>query len=308
MTSEAKAAPRKVSNKYKGRMVESSTAPSKLANVLVTAVVSLGALICLLPMWHVVMSSVSDGFTLLSHKGIAWMPVGQATLDGYRLIFRDRSVAQGYLNTILYVAGTVGVGFVINVIGGYCLSRNTRFRGAMTTFLLITMMFSGGMIPTYMVFQSLGLVGSRWAIILQEATMAMYVIIAGRAFASVPQATVESAELEGAGHLRVMFQIMFPQCRSLFMVTILNTFVAAWNSWLTASIYMSGDKTKWPVQLVVNELINNNQNFLETSNPNYSRYLVQFAAIVISTAPVIAAFLYFQKEIEAGVIEGGVKG
>ena len=202
----------------------------------------------------------------------------------------------------------MGLGFVIHVIGGYCLSRKPRYHGLMMTFLMITMMFSGGMIPTYMVFQRLGLVGSRWAIILQEATMAMYVIIASRAFASVPHATVESAELDGAGHFRVMFQIMFPQCRSLFMVTILNTFVGAWNSWLTASIYMSGDKSKWPVQLVVNELINKNQNFLETSNPNYSRYLVQFAAIVIATAPILASFLYFQKEIEAGVLEGGVKG
>ena len=308
MTVTAKKAPVKVSNKYKGKMVESHSVGSRIANIIITLVVILGALICLLPMWHVVMSSFSDGFTLLTNKGVAWVPQGSFSLEGYKLIFRDQSMARGYLNTIIYVVGTVGLGFVINVIGGYCLSRPTRHQRFMMIFLMITMMFSGGMIPTYMVFQRLGLVGNRLAVILQEATMAMYVVIASRAFQSVPHATVESAELEGAGHLRVMFQIMFPQCRSLFMVTILNTFVASWNSWLTASIYMSGDRTKWPVQLVVNELINNNANFLETANPNYSRYLVQFAAIVIATVPVIASFLYFQKEIEAGVIEGGVKG
>ena len=88
-------APKKISNKYKGKMVESSTPGSVIANILVTAVVILGALICLLPMWHVVMSSLSDGLSLLSHKGVAWLPVGGATLDGYKLIFRDVSMARG---------------------------------------------------------------------------------------------------------------------------------------------------------------------------------------------------------------------
>jgi putative aldouronate transport system permease protein len=113
--------------------------------------------------------------------------------------------------------------------------------------------------------------------------------------------------MDGCGHFRMMFQVMFPQCRSLFMVTILNSFVASWNSWLTASIYVAGDRSKWPIQLIINELVAENRTFLETVNPNYSRHLIQYAVIIAATLPIIAAFPFFQKQLEAGVIRGAVK-
>lgn len=294
--------------KNKEGMIENTTISGRISSVIVTVVVIALALICILPMWHVLMSSISDGFSLLSFKGVVLVPIGKATLEGYRMIFRDSSVITGYINTILYVVGTVGLGFVLNVLGGYALSRDTKLKGAMYGFLVISMLFSGGMIPTYMVMNSLHLVGSRWAVILTEATMSMYIIMSATAFNSVPAETVESARIDGAGHLRVMFQIMYPQCRSLFVVTILNSFVASWNSWLTASIYVPGDRSKWPLQLVINELTSNNANFLDTADPNYNRYLIQFAVIIAATLPIQLALPFFQDRLEEGVIQGAVKG
>lgn len=297
----------RIHSKYGGGMVEKPTLLGRTADLVMLGLVMLLALICIIPMWHVLMSSISDGFKLLSFKGLVLAPVGTPTLEGYALIFRDNSVITGYINTIIYVTSTVALGFVLNVLGGYTISRETKLKSFMTLYLVFTMMFSGGMIPTYMVLDSVGLVGSRWAIILQEATMAMFIIIGANAFRGVPQSTVESARMDGAGHLRTMFQIMLPQCTPLFFVTVLNTFIGSWNSWLNAAIYVSSDKSKWPIQLIINDLVNRNANFLETADPNYSRYLIRFAVIIAATLPILVAFPFFQKQIEAGIITGAVK-
>ena len=293
--------------KYSGGMVEKPTIGGRITNFTLLLIALFAAFICVIPMWHVLMSSLSDGFELLSYRGLVVFPIGQPTLEGYRLIFRDESVLTGYMNTVIYVIGTVGLGFILNVLGGYAISRDTKLKKAMTIYLIFSMMFSGGMIPTYMVLNGIGLVGSRAAIIFQEATMGMLIIIGANAFRGVPDSTVQAARIDGAGHLRTMFQVMLPQCIPLFMVTILNTFVGSWNSWLTASIYVPSDRSKWPIQLIINDLVNRNANFLETANPNYSRYLIRFAIIVAATLPILVAFPFFQKQIEAGVIQGAVK-
>ena len=165
-------------------MVEHLTIGNHIANCIIHFCLIMVAVISLLPMWHVLMSSVSDGFSLLSYKGVAVVPVGKPTLEGYRLIFRDASVWIGYKNTIIYVAGTVGLGFVLNVLGGYALSQPTKGKGIMYGFLFVTMLFSGGIVPTYM-----GLTGSRLSIILLEATQTFYLIFAAKAFAAVPLST-----------------------------------------------------------------------------------------------------------------------
>lgn len=146
-------------------MVEHLTIGNHIANCIIHFCLIMVAVISLLPMWHVLMSSVSDGFSLLSYKGVAVVPVGKPTLEGYRLIFRDASVWIGYKNTIIYVAGTVGLGFLLNVLGGYALSQPTKGKGIMYAFLFVTMLFSGGIVPTYMVMNTLGLTGSRLSII-----------------------------------------------------------------------------------------------------------------------------------------------
>ncbi|MDR1643993.1 MAG: carbohydrate ABC transporter permease [Clostridiales bacterium] len=288
-------------------MVEKTGPAGYAADVIITVFVFVAAFICIIPIWHVLMSSISDGFSLLSHKGLTILPVGKITLNGYKMIFSDSNVITGYLNTIFYVVATVGCGFLLNVVGGYALSRDTKLTKFFSFFLLITMLFNGGLIPAYMIFDMLHLTGSRWAIVLTEATMAVNILIGAAAFRSVPKETVESATIDGCGHTRLMLQIMFPQCKSLFMITVLNSFVGSWNSWLTASIYVAGDRSKWPIQLIINELVSANRNFLETQNPNYDRNLIQYAVIIAATLPIIVAFPFFQKQLEAGVIRGAVK-
>lgn len=289
-------------------MVENRSIGSRIGNLLVTVVVIFLAFVAVLPMWHTIMCSISDGKTLLTYNGFALVPIGDITFNAYKLVLKNTSVIRGYINTVIYVVGAVGLGLVLNVLGGYALYRKTKLNTFLSLFIMFTMMFGGGMVATFMVMHALGLTGTRLVIILQLCTNAMYIVVAHNAFNGVPRETVESAIIDGAGDLTIMFRVMLPQCMSLMSVTILNTFIGAWNSWVEASIYAANDRSKWPIQLVINEIVQQNANIFQAANPNYDRYLVQFAVIVIAVVPILIAFPFFQDKIEAGVLTGAVKG
>ncbi len=193
-------------------------------------------------------------------------------------------------------------------MGGYVLSRKTKLKSTLTAFVVFTMIFSGGTVPLYMVCKKLGMVGTRWALVIPHCTNASFVVMSIKAFDSVPKSIEEAARIDGAGHFRVMFQVMLPQCFSYILVTIVNTAIIAWNAWLSASIYVPSDKTKWPLQLWIKELVANNAEFMNWSNPDYSRYLIQYCVITLATLPLIAAFPLFIRRLERGMAQGGVKG
>ena len=296
------------SKKIRSGMVRDHSLAGIFFDVLLYGGLGICAIVALIPMWHTLMLSVSDPFVLQSFGGLALAPIGGVTLEGYGILFESELFWMGWRNTVFYVVGTVGLGFVLNVMGGYALSRKTKLKSVMMIYLMITMVFGGGMLPTYMVLNTLGLVGTPFAIILPEATMAMYLVLAMNAFLSVPESTVEAAKLDGAGHFTIMFRVMFPQCASLFTVTIINTFVMSYNSWMSAKIYLPTQQGLWPLQLVINEIIAENSDYNIGSNPNYARYLVQFCTTVASVLPLMIAFPFFQKKMEAGMLLGGVKG
>ena len=265
------------------------------------------AFCCLVPLWHVLISSVSDGQALLAHDGVVLWPVGGTTLDGYRYVFRDSRVLQGYGNTLIYVIGQMGLGLALNVLGGYVLSRKPKLAPVLTLILMFTMMFSGGTVPAYMNLRNLGMTGTRWALIIPGCTNAMFIMLGVRAFSSVPEATVEAAKLDGAGHLRIMIQVMLPQCMGLLSVALINTGILAWNAWFEASIYVTTQQDLWPLQLWVRQIASESTDFLNYANPDYSRYLIQFVVIVIATLPILVIFPFFQKTLEKGMMAGAVK-
>lgn len=292
----------------KSGMVEKLSPADHIVDIVVYVLCAFVALASVIPMWHVLMSSVSDGKSLLAHEGLALLPVGGFTLDGYKHIFQNASILQGYLNTIIYTVGATALGFFLAVITGYALSRDTRIKPVMMGLIMFTMLFSGGMVPTYMVVRALGWVGTRWALIVPGCTNAMFIVMMMNAFNSVPKEMYEAARIDGAGHFRTLFQVMLPQAMNLGSVIILNSVVGQWNSWLQASIYVPNKKGLWPLQLWIQQITADNANFLNTSNPDYSRYLIQFAVIVAATLPIVILFPFFQDKLEKGVIAGGVKG
>lgn len=296
------------SGTQKSGMITKTSGWGLVADVVIWILLLGVAFCCIIPLWHVLMASISDGKELLSHEGVLFTPAGNPTLEGYRYLFRDASILQGYGNTLIYVVGATFLGFILNVLGGYALSHQSKLRSAMTLFVMFTMMFNGGLIPTYIVIKSLGMVGTRWALLIPGCTMALFVLMMSNAFQSVPQATIEAAELDGAGHFRTMIQIALPQTGNILVVTILNSVILQWNSWFNASIYVTNARELWPLQLWIRQIVADNENILRSSNPDYNRYLVQYGVIIAATLPVLVAFPFFQKRLEAGAMAGAVKG
>ncbi len=289
-------------------MVETPTWSDRVVDIIVVLLCGLVAFCSVIPMWHVLMSSISDGKQLLAHEGLVVFPIGEINFKGYQHIFKNAGIVSGYLNAIIYTVASTACGFALSVLTGYALSRQTKMKPIVTAMIMFTMLFSGGMVPSYMVIKSLGWVGTRWALIIPGCTNAMFMIMMMNAFNSVPREMYEAARMDGAGHFRTMTQIMLPQAMNLGSVIILNSVVGQWNSWLQASIYVPNKKSLWPLQLWVKQITADNENFLNTSNPDYSRYLIKFAVVIAATLPIIILFPFFQDKLEKGVIAGGIKG
>lgn len=301
-------AKKKINSDAVSHMVETPTAADRVVDVIVILICALVAFCSVIPMWHVLMSSISDGKLLLAHKGLVLLPIGEISFKGFQHIFRNAGIVSGYLNAIIYTVSATTLGFALAATTGYALSRNTKVKPIVSALIMFTMLFSGGMVPTYMVVKALGWVGTRWALIIPGCTNAMFCIMMMNAFNSVPNEIYEAARMDGAGHLRTMTQIMLPQAMNLGSVIILNSVVGQWNSWLQASIYVPNKKNLWPLQLWVKQITADNADFLNTSNPDYSRYLIKFAVVIAATLPIIVLFPFFQDKLEKGVIAGGVKG
>jgi putative aldouronate transport system permease protein len=265
-------------------------------------------LVSVIPLWHVLMASISDGRSLLGHSGVAWLPVGGVDFGGYKLLFRDASVMKGYANTIVYVVGATGLGLLFNIMAGYILSRDTKFRSAMILFCIFTTMFSGGTVPTYMVIRKLGMTGTRLAMIIPGCTNAMFMLYMMNSFAGVDRSYEEAAAIDGANHFQIMFQVMLPQCKGMAIVMAINTAIMKWNSWFEASIYVPTQRNLWPLQLWVKEFTAQTTEFLKTANPDYAKYLIQYSVIIIATVPILIALPFFIKKLEKGMVLGGVKG
>lgn len=294
--------------RIKSGMVQSTSVGGKVIDSLIIAVLAGVMFVCFIPMLHVFMASFSDGKLLLAHEGLLWSPLGGFSIEGYRHVFSDTSILTGYANTLTYVIGAAFFGMSINILGGYVLSRKFKLKTPITVLILFTILFNGGLVPTYMIIRSLDMVGTRWALLIPGCTNAMFVVLLMNAFRGVPESTVESAQIDGAGHIRTMLQIMLPQAQGLTVVVLLNTIIMQWNSWFPASIYVPNNRELWPLQLWIRQLTADNMGFLLNSNPDYSRYIIQYALIIIATLPILCAFPFFQKRLEAGTITGGVKG
>jgi len=289
-------------------MIETLT-PSELALYIpIVIIVLLVAFSSLIPLYHVFMASFSDGKVLLGHTGVLWTPAGQANWDAYAKLFQDASLLKGYLNTLIYVVGATFISMLINVTGGYVLSRDTKLKSFLTVFVMFTALFNGGLIPTYVVVKSLGWIGTRWALLIPGCTNAFFMILMIAGFRNIPHETIEAARIDGASDWQLMWKIMLPQAMPMATIIIMNSMIMQWNSWFPASIYITTQRELWPLQLWIRQLVAENAGFLMMPNADYTSYIVQYALIVIATLPVLLAMPFFIEKMEQSVVFGAVKG
>jgi putative aldouronate transport system permease protein len=248
-------------------------------------------------------------------SGLLWKPVGEATLRGYKLVFNNAFILSGYANTLIIVSSATVVGTCMTLVAGFVLSRkNLKLKTPLTLLVIFTMMFSGGLIPSYMINRALGLVNTRLGVIIPGVINAFYIIIMKSAFEQLASSFEESAKLDGAGPITVLIRILMPLVKPTIAVVIMFTIVQQWNSWFQASIYLPKRRDLWPLQLIMREiLVQNDTGKIVTSSDALNKAdmvgnLVKYCVTIVGTLPILCTYPFAQKYFVTGVTLGGVKG
>lgn len=235
-------------------------------------------------------------------------------MRGYELVLQNKQILGGYVNTIIYVVGTTLLGTTLTIIGGFVLSRKTKLQVPFILIIIFTMMFNGGLIPSYMVNRTLGLINNRWAILIPGVINAFYIIIMKSSFEQLPASYEESAKLDGASPMTVMFRILLPLVKATTAVVAMFIIVQQWNSWFPASIYLTKRRDLWPLQLIMREILvqNDTARILTASDAinkaDMVSNLVKYCVTIVGTLPVLCVYPFAQKYFVKGVTLGGVKG
>ncbi|KQQ00539.1 MULTISPECIES: carbohydrate ABC transporter permease [unclassified Rathayibacter] len=266
----------------------------------------------LLPLLYILASSFSSPLAVSSGRVSFW-PV-DFSLEGYERALGDSTIIAGFGNSLFYTAVGTFVSLALTVAIAYPLSRKNFWgRGGITLGVIFTMLFAGGIIPTYLVVQQLGLLDTRWALILPQAVGVWQVIIAVVFFrSSIPDELYEAAQLDGASDLRFLWTIVLPLSKPLLAVIALMYAIYQWNSYFDALLYLR-DPDLYPLQLVLrNVLILNQATPGMDAAAQIERQqladLLKYSLIVISTVPVMIIYPFVARYFNKGIMLGAVKG
>lgn len=270
-------------------------------------------IVVLFPLLHVLSASFSSPAAVTSGKVWLW-PVNFSFV-GYQAVFKNSDILVGFGNSLYYtVVGTL-VNVAFTVMLGYPLSRKTFYgRGLMMFIIVFTMFFDGGLIPNYMLVKSLGLINTRWAMIIPGALAVFQVIIARTFFQSIPEELAEAAEMDGCSDMRFFLQVVIPLSKPILAVLCLMYAVGHWNAYFSALIYLK-DNSMFPLQIILRNILILNADTMDRIT-NVNQLLVQqglkdllkYSLIVVSSAPVLIIYPFVQKHFVKGVMIGSLKG
>ena len=284
----------------------------KVFNVIVDIILAIFALIILLPLVHVLSSSFSSPESV--YRGEVFLLPKNFSLRCYELVLQGSDIWVGNRNTIVYtLIGTV-IAVSVQMMAGFALSRrDLPLRPFVNIIFILTMFVSGGMIPTYLVVKSIGILNTMWAVILPGCISAYNIIIV-RTFihSSLPFELQEAGMIDGCGNLKMFFLIVFPLCMPIVAVMTLYAIVGYWNSYFNALIYIT-DSDKFTLQLVLQNILM--QNETGTSGGTISggeqallSEALKYSTIVVSSLPILILYPFFEKYFEKGMIVGSLKG
>ncbi|MCU6709592.1 carbohydrate ABC transporter permease [Paenibacillus sp. J5C_2022] len=270
------------------------------------------ALLCLFPFYYVVVISISPESEVI-RKGIIWFPEKVAWSAYAEMINGKHGLLQAYQITIFRtVIGTL-LNLLLTFMTAYPLSKKTLpGRSGFILFIVFTMLFNGGLIPTYLVVQSMGLLDTVWALIIPGLIGTFYVIIMKSFFEQLPTEIGESAMIDGAGEWQTMLRIVFPLTMPVMATVGLFYAVYHWNSYFDAVMYLN-DVSLHPLQVVLRNILLNvqmqNTEISQFSDGNkVSMHSVKMAAVVLTTVPILVVYPFIQKYFTKGVMLGSVKG
>ncbi|MFC3749458.1 carbohydrate ABC transporter permease [Paenibacillus sp. GCM10012306] len=282
---------------------------SRIFNAFNIAVLVIVSLVIMIPLWNVIISSLSSGRALAEGGFIFWSK--EFSFENYRAVFRDSSIWQAFFISVAKTTIGVATHVFFCAMVGYALSkRHLRGRKLYVAMGVITMFFSGGMIPTYLLIKSLGLLNSFWVYIIPALFSYYDVVILMNFFRNVPDALEESAKIDGAGEWRVFLKIFIPLSMPAMATIALFNGVGQWNDFMTTKLYIT-DQALYPLQMKLYEVIVQSQTqsmqnigsvMIETTTKG-----VQLATIVITTLPIVIMYPLLQRYFISGMMLGAVK-
>jgi putative aldouronate transport system permease protein len=272
-------------------------------------------LLVIYPVIFVISASISNPQAVST--GEMWLWPVDITLDGFRAVFQNPDIWLGYRNTIIYtVAGTLLHLFVL-LPGAYALSRKELAGKKFFLWLILfTMFFNGGLIPTYLLIDSLGMVDTMWAVIVPNVVGAWSILVARTFFqSSIPDQLVEASKMDGASDFYIFLKVVIPLSLPLVAVMALFHAVSLWNQYFLALIYIS-DREMYPLQLFLREILIINEGSAEMGgagvtesivNQVETASLVKYAVIIVSALPLLIVYPFLQRYFVKGVLIGSVK-
>ena len=285
----------------------------KIFSVFNYIILTLLAVTTLYPLLYTFTISMSTSAEA-SRVGLHILPKpGKMTLNAYIMVFSNSEIWTAYGYTIFRtIVGTV-LSVLVTILYGYALSRpNLPMKRFFSIYLLITMFFHAGQIPSYLNIKSLGLINNVWVYILPGLISAYNVVISKSFFVNIPESLNESARIDGASEFRTFFQIIIPLSKAIIMTLALWIAVGHWNAWLDALLYMT-DASKVTVQMYLQRIMEGNTSLLSngmeaSKTQEIVPITIQSASIIVSVVPILCFYPFVQKYFATGVTLGAVKG
>ena len=287
-------------------------------DVVIYILLTLLALICLYPLYQVVVDSFSDPNIVMKKNGLLFKIEG-FQVDAYKMVFSNKNIATGFKNSLFYIVAGTGIQFLTTVTAAYVLSKKgAMLKKPIMIFFAITMYFGGGLIPSFLLVNKMGLMDTCWAILLPGACNVWNIIIMRTQFVNIPDGLKEVATIDGASDVTILFRILIPLSGAVIAVLVLFSAVGYWNMWYEPMIYLT-KRSQYPIQSVLREiLIDSNAQMMagagktqiklsNTKDPAIQT-LVKYANIVVCTIPILVVYPFAQKYFVKGVMVGSLKG
>lgn len=284
-----------------------------ITDIVFIALLILIALLALYPLWFVVIASVSDPMAIARGEVVFWPK--SINFDAYKTLLNNSRIWIGYRNSLFYLFAGSFATLAVTLPAAYALSRKKlKGRKVINFLFIVSMYFSGGLVPTYLLHQSIGWLNTIWVMIIPSALNVYYMILARSSFDSLPETMYEAASIDGASDFRFFFQFALPLCKATIAVLFLFSALSWWNEYMRFVIYID-DQNLQSLQVVIREITQSLTSSLsETMTPDQilayekEKELLKYSVVVVAALPFCLLYPFIQKYFNRGVMVGAIKG
>lgn len=279
----------------------------RVFNAVVYTVLGFAALTAVLPLLYVLSVSLTPFGEVLKNGGFILIPKS-ITLEAYHRLLSDSNMPRAFGVTVFITVVGTAANLVLTALMAYPLSRrNLPGRGLFLFMVVFTLLFGGGIIPTYLIVKAVGLTDTVWAMIVPNAVWSFNVLVMKSFFENLPEELFESARIDGAKDFRILLRIVMPLSMPVVLTIGLFYAVGHWNEFFQAIMYVT-DRTLFPLQVIVRELLMLTQQPLENAENMLPTETMQMASVILASVPIILVYPFIQKHFAKGMLLGSVKG